>query len=92
METDLTKINSIIDGYQYRKRFLLSILLDIQEEYEYISRNALICVSERLNIPLIRVYGVASLYKALKLESGIKASIGIEGQESLKEDYLWKFR
>lgn len=92
IDTDLTKVDSIIDEYNTEKGFLVSILQDIQDEYEYLSREALIRVSERLNLPLIQVYRVAAFFDELKLKPA--SGVSIEGKvrtSTVKKDYLSKF-
>jgi NADH-quinone oxidoreductase subunit E len=43
-------------------------MLDIQSEYNYLPKDALIRVSEILNIPLVNVYSVATFYKSFSLK------------------------
>ena len=64
---DIRLLNAIIKKYDGKKEFLICILQDIQNRYEYLSRNALIHVSEKLEIPLIQIYGVATFFKAFSL-------------------------
>jgi len=46
---------------------LLSILEEIQGRYRYLSREAMILVSERLGVPLSQIYSVATFYHAFSL-------------------------
>ena len=64
---DIRLIDAIIKKYDAKKEFLICILQDIQNIYEYLPRKALIHVSENLDIPLIQVYGVATFFKAFSL-------------------------
>lgn len=61
------KINEIIFSYPAEKRFSLAIMQDIQREFNYIPREAMKAVSEYLSIPLSKLYGMATFYKALSL-------------------------
>jgi len=45
-------------------RFLVPILQDIQEQYNYLPEDVLRLIAEKLNIPLRDVCGVASFYRA----------------------------
>lgn len=45
-------------------KFLVPILQDVQEEYNYLPESAMRLVAEKLNIPLRDMYGVASFYRA----------------------------
>ena len=64
---DIRLLNAIIKKYDGKKEFLICILQDIQNVFEYLPRKALIHVSEKLDIPLIQVYGVATFFKAFSL-------------------------
>jgi len=62
------KVKSCISKYSNEKKALLSILQDIQEEYNYLPKEALINVSKILDIPLIDVIGVATFYSSFSLK------------------------
>jgi len=47
--------------------FLIPILQDIQEKYNYLPEESLREVAERLQIPLRDVYGVATFYRSFSL-------------------------
>lgn len=61
------KVDEIIDKYPAQSSVLIQLLLDIQGEFSWIPREAIQCVSERLQIPLSQIYRVASFYKAMSL-------------------------
>ena len=61
------KVYTIIEKYKRDKGFLVSILQDIQAEYNYLPREALYDVSDNLRIPISQVYGVATFYRAFSL-------------------------
>jgi NADH-quinone oxidoreductase subunit E len=67
MET-LISVESILEKWNNEDASLISILLDIQSEYNYLPKEALITVAVRLNIPLIQVYSVATFYKVFSLK------------------------
>ncbi len=69
-KTDSTeqKIKKITGRYRHQESFLVSILQDIQAEYNYLPREALTGVSQNLNIPLSQVYSVATFFKAFSLK------------------------
>ncbi len=46
---------------------LIALLSEIQERYHYLPHNALILLSETLDIPLSQIYGVATFYHAFSL-------------------------
>jgi NADH-quinone oxidoreductase subunit E len=76
-ESDTSKIDSMIDRYAADKELLTSIFQEIQTEYGYLPRDALIRVSERLAIPLGQIYGVATFYKAFSLKPRGKHQISV---------------
>jgi NADH-quinone oxidoreductase subunit E len=65
--TDISKIDRIIDKYAGEEGILIQLLLDVQQELNWIPREAAKRISERLNIPQSQVYRVASFYKAMSL-------------------------
>jgi len=64
---DLNKVDKIIDGYEGQDSWLVMILQDIQEEFNYLPEETLKRVSEKLNVPLSRVFSVATFYSSLSL-------------------------
>ncbi len=61
------QVESILQKYQHDQSMLVSVLQDVQEVYRYLPREALDCVCEGLDIPLSRVYSVATFFKAFSL-------------------------
>src|SRR4030043_185048 len=70
-------IKSILKGRTSQPHQLIEVLQDIQENWGYISEEAMREVSKTLGVPLIEVYRVASFYKAFKLKPGGKYVITI---------------
>lgn len=64
---DLTQVDKIIGRYNEDKSMLISILQDIQQEYQYLPQEVLLQVRDRLKVPLPRIYAVATFYKAFSL-------------------------
>lgn len=64
---EYSKVDEIIEGYSYKKSALIAILQGIENLYRYLPAWALRYVSEKLAVPLIQVYGVASFYDAFHL-------------------------
>jgi len=62
------KVESILDNYQRDEGMLVSILQDIQAEYNYLPKEALVELSQTLGAPLSQVYSVATFFKAFSLE------------------------
>ena len=57
----------MFDKYPKEQRYTLSILQDLQKEYNYIPKEKLIELSKYLDIPLSKLYSMATFYKALSL-------------------------
>jgi NADH-quinone oxidoreductase subunit E len=64
---ELEKVDKIIDKYQGEQGTLIQLLLDIQSEFNWIPKELIVRISERLQIPLSQIYRVASFYKAMSL-------------------------
>jgi NADH-quinone oxidoreductase subunit E len=64
---EMTQVDRIIDKYLGEEGVLIQLLLDIQQEFNWIPQEAANRISERLGIPLSQVYRVASFYKAMSL-------------------------
>jgi NADH-quinone oxidoreductase subunit E len=62
------KMGAILDNYRRDQSLLVSILQDTQAEYNYLPREALLEVSAGLDVPLSRVYSVASFFKSFSLQ------------------------
>jgi len=65
---DLRLVDEVIAKHEYHKDALLQILLDVQEELNWLPRHALRWTARRLNVPLAAIYTIASFYEALSLE------------------------
>ena len=64
---EMERVDQIVDRYADEEGALIQILLDVQREYNWLPKEALMRVSERLGIPVSRTYRVASFYKAMSL-------------------------
>ena len=63
-----TFVTSTIEKWNNDSSCLISMLLDIQDEYNYLPKEALTMVAETLDIPLINIYAVATFYKVFSLQ------------------------
>jgi len=77
MQTDLQAVCEIIEKHGSEKASLIGILQDIQAKMGYLPRKALVQVSKSLDIPLARVYEVATFYRAFSLEPRGKHTIKV---------------
>ncbi len=60
-------MDEIIDSYGAESNALIQILLKIQEENNWLPREALERISKRLNVPMSRIQHVTTFYKAFSL-------------------------
>ena len=66
MET--SRIDGIIKQYKGKESALLAILQDVQAEEKYLPREALEYVSQKMEIPLVHIFRLATFYNALSLK------------------------
>ena len=64
---ELEKVDEIIDKYPAQSGVLIQLLLDLQGEFNWIPKEAILRISERLQIPPSQIYRVATFYKAMSL-------------------------
>ena len=64
---DPAKVDEIIDKHPAQKEALIQLLLDMQSELNWIPKEAVQRINERLQVPLSQIYRVASFYKAISL-------------------------
>jgi len=58
----------VLERYRCNSEFLVPILQDVQELQGYLPSETLEEIAERLEVPLTRVFAVATFYKAFSLE------------------------
>jgi len=64
----LEKVDKIIDRYPAKQGILIQLLLDIQNEFNWIPEEAIVRISERLQVPVSQIYRIASFYKVMSLD------------------------
>ena len=67
MIMDNERIDQIIDKHQGEASSLIQVLLEIQSENHWLSKEILERVSERLQVPFSRTMHIASFYKAFSM-------------------------
>lgn len=58
----------MFEKYPKEHRYTLAMLQDLQKEYGYIPKEKLLELSQYLDIPLSKLYSMATFYKALSLK------------------------
>ncbi|MCL6447792.1 MAG: NAD(P)H-dependent oxidoreductase subunit E [Armatimonadetes bacterium] len=64
---DNDSIDQIIDKQRGKPGSLIQVLMEIQDKNQWLPREALEKVSEKLEVPLSRVLRIATFYKTFKL-------------------------
>jgi NADH-quinone oxidoreductase subunit E len=65
-QTDL--VDSLVKKHGEKKDALIPLLQDIQSDLNWLPEDVLKAVAEKLQIPLMDVYGVASFYRTFSLK------------------------
>ncbi|XPS83399.1 MvhD2: coenzyme F420 non-reducing hydrogenase, delta subunit [Desulfosarcina variabilis str. Montpellier] len=61
------KIDQIIDTYKGNPGALIHVLMEVQSENQWLPKEILTLISEKLDVPLGRVMQIASFYKTFRL-------------------------
>jgi NADH:ubiquinone oxidoreductase subunit E len=62
------KVETLIDSYVDKKEQLISLLQDVQAEFNYIPQDVMIKISQKLEVPLSQVFSIATFFKAFSLK------------------------
>lgn len=68
LDRSASTIKEIIARHGRSEHELIAVLHDIQRVFGYLSENALIQVASNLDVPLSKVYGVATFYTLFSVE------------------------
>lgn len=64
---NIERIDQIIDKHHGEASSLIQVLLEIQSENNWLPKEALLRVGERLKVPYTRIQHIATFYKAFSL-------------------------
>jgi len=65
---NLSTVDTLIGKYRYDESSLIAILQDIQREERHLPPDVMRHLADRLAVPLSRIYGIATFYKAFSLK------------------------
>lgn len=65
---DLEDIARIVESHGGERSTLMTVLGDIQDKYRYLPEKALRIVADRIDVPLVDVYAVATFYHSFSLK------------------------
>jgi NADH-quinone oxidoreductase subunit E len=68
MKTIEQTVKDIIKKYDGDKTSMIAILQDVQEELRYLPKEALSLISKKMEVPLTRIYEIATFYNAFSLK------------------------
>jgi NADH-quinone oxidoreductase subunit E len=93
MPADSGRLTSVLTKYEDRQGMLIQALLEVQREYNWIPTDSIGKIADALDVPVSRVYRVASFYKAMSLKPRgrhiVKVCLGtachVRGGERLKD-------
>jgi len=74
---DFKNIDTLIKQYKDQGGGLVGILQEIQSEYNYLPKEVLLYVTQKLDIPLSQTYSLATFYKAFSLKPRGKFLISV---------------
>ena len=77
IEQMTSEISAFIDEWKSKPGNLIMVLHQVQQQYGYIPRNIAIEISERLNVPLAKIYGDVTFYNFFKLQKAGKYKIQV---------------
>ncbi len=67
MENILQDVDAVIDQWGAKPESLLQIMLDVNHKFNYLPRESLVRISERLRMPISQIYSVATFFKVFSL-------------------------
>jgi len=62
------KVDKILESYDYRHDALIGMLQDVQRLENYLPQETLQYIGKKLEVPLSRVYYIATFYKSFSLK------------------------
>jgi NADH-quinone oxidoreductase subunit E len=64
---DQPRLDAILSRYEGSSADLIPVLQDIQDQYNYLPKDELKVVAERLQVPMTQIYSVATFFKMFSL-------------------------
>lgn len=67
-QSEIEKINVILDEHNYDSSQVIAIMQEVQKLYHYLPQDALCHIAKNLKISEAKIYGVATFYENFSLE------------------------
>ncbi len=64
---DLSKVDAIIEKYESDATSLLAIMQDVQDNENYLPREAVNHIADKLDVPVARIYSMATFFESFHL-------------------------
>ena len=68
MQAPQDRLQEIMEGWNRDRSYLIEMLQDVQEHYRYVPHEAATRMSRELDVPLSRIFHIATFYKEFTLE------------------------
>lgn len=65
---DFTRLDEILQKYEFKSSSIIAILQDTQEAYRYLPKEIFAYLSEKLGVSRAKIYSVATFYENFSLE------------------------
>ncbi len=66
--TNYTRVDEILEKYNYESSSVIAIMQEVQTEYRYLPKDVLIYIADKLKISDAKIYSVATFYENFSLE------------------------
>ena len=77
IQVDFKLIDSILEKYECQKTKVIPIMQDIQKEYKFLPKDALLYVADRVGESPAELYGIATFYSQFKLNPNGQYAIAV---------------
>jgi len=77
MQAQQAKLDEIIGTWKRDSSYLIEMLQDVQEHYRYIPQDAAQILADELDVPLNRIFHIATFYKGFTLEPRGKYPVSV---------------
>ena len=77
MAQEVMEVDKIVGEYQGDRSALIQVLIEVQRQNRWLSKEALKQVSQRLGVSLTQIYHIATFYKAFSLTPRGKHSVTV---------------
>ena len=88
LETMTPELKAFIEEWKSKPGNLIMVLHRVQQTYGYIPRNIAIDISQMLDVPLAKIYGVVTFYNFFRLQKAGKKKLGV-GLNATTDDGLF---